>query len=70
MRIAGAAAVGGPAGLFLGVLGAIVELSQPLERLAAARAGRPDPWLAPPEAQDAASPRSVAEAYRRWSQFA
>jgi hypothetical protein len=52
------------------VLGAIVELSQPLERLAAARAGRPDPWLAPPEAQDAASPRSVAEAYRRWSQFA
>lgn len=78
MRIAGAAAVGGPAGLFFGVLGAIVEMSQPLQRVAAANAGRPDPWLSPAPsgapsalaaAPNAAEARTMAEAYRRWAQF-
>jgi hypothetical protein len=78
MRIAGAAAVGGPAGIFFGVLGAIIEMSQPMERLAAARAGRPDPWLSPPpgaaptavaDAPNPAEARTMAEAYRRWAQL-
>lgn len=78
MRIMGAGAVGGPAGLFFGVLGAIIEMSQPMQRIAAAHAGRPDPWLSAPAdgapwamaaAPNAAEARTMAEAYRRWAQF-
>ena len=67
VRVLGGLLLGGPAGLVATVGLALLEMSRPMERLAAAREGREDPWMQPGAALPAdASPRMVAEAYRRW----
>lgn len=71
MRVLGGLAIGGPAGLVATVGMALFEMSRPLERLAAAREGRPDPWMQPGGLLPAGTtPAMVAEAYRRWGRAA
>jgi hypothetical protein len=64
MRVLGAGIFGGPLGMALAGATAMVELTQPAERLRRALAGEPD--LFGPRAPE--PPRSVADAYRRWGQ--
>lgn len=67
MRILGSLALGGPAGLVATVGLTLLEMSRPMDRIAAAREGRPDPWMQPGAPLPAgASPQMVADAYRRW----
>lgn len=71
MRVLGGLAMGGPAGLLATVGMTLLEMSRPMERIAAAREGRPDPWMQPGALLPAGTPPAmVAEAYRRWGQGA
>ena len=68
MRVLGAGLLGGPLGMALAGVTAMIELTQPGERLRRALAGEPDlpaMQMARPEPA-----RSVAEAYRRWGEGA
>jgi hypothetical protein len=66
MRVLGAGLVGGPLGMALAGVTAMIELTQPGERLRRALAGEPDlPAMQMARAEPA---RTVAEAYRRWGE--
>jgi hypothetical protein len=66
MRVLGAGTLGGPLGMVLAGATAMIELTEPGERLRRAIAGEPD---LPAMAMAAPGPaRSVAEAYRRWGE--
>ena len=66
MRVLGAGLMGGPLGMALAGATAMIELTQPGERLRRALAGEPDlPAMQMARAEPA---RSVAEAYRRWGE--
>lgn len=67
MRAAGAAVLGGPLGMALAGVMSAIEMTQPLERIRAAREGRPDPLVL--DRQPVAS-QDVAGAYRRWGEMA
>lgn len=49
MRVLGGGVLGGPVGMILGAIGAAFEMTQPLQRLGHTLAGRPDPWMLPPQ---------------------
>ncbi len=69
MRMLGGLAFGGPMGLVTAAGMTLIEMSRPMDRIAAAREGRPDPWEQPAgRLPGDASPAMVAEAYRRWGQ--
>jgi hypothetical protein len=65
MRVLGGGVLGGPVGMILGAIGAAFEMTQPVERLGHTLAGRPDPWLLPPQPPEnfAGAPLRAAAAY-------
>jgi hypothetical protein len=65
MRVLGGGVLGGPVGMILGAIGAAFEMTQPLQRLGHTLAGRPDPWLTPPQpaANSGGAPLRAAAAY-------
>jgi len=67
MRVLGGGVLGGPIGMILGAIGAAFEMTQPLQRLGHTLAGRPDPWLTPPQPDPTLgdAPRRAAAAYAR-----
>ena len=67
MRALGAGLVGGPLGMALAGVMSAIELTQPLERIRAARAGLPDPLTL---TRHPVATADVTAAYQRWSELA
>ena len=67
MRALGAGLVGGPLGMVLAGVMSAIEMTQPLERIRAARNGEPDPLNL---ARQPVAAADVNGAYRRWAELA
>ncbi len=67
MRALGAGLIGGALGMALAGVMSAIEMTQPLERIRAARNGEPDPLTL---ARQPVAAMDVTEADRRWSELA